>query len=181
MTPLIAEVADIPLAPLFGTAGLAAQLIGPLFRNRETILTVQLGATCCYAASYALFGQQTATAVCLTGAIQTTVALLAGNRPWLKWMGYVFLPLVLGAGALTFSGLPTLLAVMACCLVMIGRLQADTLRMRSVQLMAAPFGAAHDLLTGAWPCLAGACATFAIALTALRRERRERRASALPA
>lgn len=177
MTFLIDQAAALPLATLFGTAGLAAQLVWPLFRSRETMLTVQLGASCCYAASYFLMGQQTGTAVCLTGAIQTTVALLAGDRPWLGKMGYVFLPIALAIGMLTFSGLPTILAVTACCLIMIGRLQSDTLRMRRIQLCAAPLGATHDILIGAWPCLAGALAAFSIAFTALRREQRERRAA----
>lgn len=179
MIPLLAHAAEAPLATVIGSAGLAAQLAWPLFRTREAMLTVQLGAACCYAASYALMGQDTATAVCLTGAIQTTVALLAGDRPWLGRIGLVFLPVVLGVGALTYSGLPTILAVAACCLVMVGRLQPDTLRMRAIQLTAAPFGAAHDALVGAWPGLAGATVTFAIALAAFRRERRGRRTMAL--
>lgn len=181
MTTLFAHAAEIPLATMFGAAGLAAQVVWPLFRSREKILTVQLGAACCYATSYALMGQATGTAVCLTGAIQTTVALLAGDRPWLARMGYVFLPVVLGIGVLTFSGIATFLAVTACCLVMIGRMQSDTLRMRRIQLTASPFGAAHDVLIGAWPCLAGACVTFTIALTAFRRERRDRRPKSLTA
>ncbi|RYH11395.1 YgjV family protein [Tropicimonas sp. IMCC6043] len=181
MTTLIAHVTEIPPATMFGAAGLAAQLVWPFFRTRERILTIQLGASCSYATSYALMGQDTATAVCLTGAIQTTLALLAGGRPWLARMGYVFLPFVLGIGVLTYSGLPTLFAVAACCLVMIGRLQADTLQMRRIQLTASPFGAMHDVMVGAWPCLAGAFVTFAIAFTAFRRERRDRRAGAVTA
>jgi hypothetical protein len=174
MSALIAQTAEIPLATVFGSAGLVAQLVGPLFRSRETMVTVQLAAACSYAASYALMGQETATAVCLTGATQSAVALLAGNRRGLGKLGYFFLPVVLSIGVLTFSGLPTLFSVAACCLVMIGRLQADTLRMRGIQLTAAPLGATHDALIGAWPGFAGACVTFAIALTAFVRERRSR-------
>lgn len=181
MSTLIANIAELSPATLFGMAGLAAQMIWPLLHNRRTILTVQLGASCCYAASYALLGQQTGTAVCLTGAIQTTVALLAGDRRFLRKMGYVFLPAVLVIGACTFSGLPTVFALTACCLIMIGRLQSDTLRMRQVQLTATPFGATHDILVGAWPCLAGALLTFTIAFTAFCRERRARRSVALAA
>lgn len=174
MFTLIAQAAEAPFAIGFGCAGFAAQLAWPFFRRRETILTIQLGAACSYAASYALMGQNTGTAVCLTGAIQTTIALLAGDRPWLSRMGYVFLPVVMGVGALTYAGLSTLLAVTACCLVMIGRLQSDTLRMRGIQLSAAPFGAGHDVLVGAWPCLAGALLSFGIAGTAFLREARAR-------
>ena len=174
----IATLIDPTAAPVFGLAGLAAQLGWPLLRSRQAMLKGQLGAACCYATSYAMMGRETATAVCLIGAIQTTVALLAGERPWLSRMGYAFLPVVLGAGVLTYAGLPTIFAITACCLTMIGRLQSDTLRMRGVQLTASPFGAAHDVVVGAWPCLVAATVTFAIALTAFRRELRGRRLGA---
>ena len=120
-------------------------------------------------------GQDTATAVCLIGAIQTTVALSAGDRRWLSKLGYVFLPISLTIGALTYSGLPTLLAVTASCLIMIGRMQRDTLRMRGVQLTGLPFGAAHDAVVGAWPALAGALLSFAISAVRFRQELGERR------
>ena len=175
MTLAATSLIDPAAAPIFGIAGLAAQMVWPLFRRRDAMLTIQLGAACSYAASYALMGQNTAAAVCLTGAIQTTVALLAGDRAWLAKMGYVFLPVVLAVGAITYAGLPTLLAVTACCLIMIGRMQADTLRMRGVHLTASPFGAAHDVVVGAWPALAGALISFTIAATAFRRELKSRR------
>lgn len=181
MFDLLQHISEIPIAAAFGTLGLTAQLVWPLFRKREALLSIQLAATCSYATSYALMGQETATAVCLTGAIQTTVALLAGDRKWLPKLAYVFLPVVLGLGAMTYAGIQTVFAVMACCLMMLGRMQSDTLSMRRIQLCASPFGATHDVIVGAWPCLAGACFSFAIALTGFLRERRERGAVALPA
>lgn len=180
MDTAVLSFLDANAATAFGLAGLSAQLVWPLFRCRETILTIQLGGACSYAASYAVLGQETATAVCLTGAIQTTVALLAGDRSWLSRLGFVFLPFVMVIGLVTFSGLPTILAVTACCLIMLGRLQRDTLRMRSIQLAAAPFGAGHDIVVGAWPCLAGAAVSFLIATTALRREWRARQSEEQP-
>lgn len=165
---------DPIFAPVFGLSGLAAQFVWPFLKGREAILTVQLGASTSYATSYALLGQETATAVCLLGAIQTTVALLAGDRPWLARIGYGFLPVVLAIGVMTYSGLPTLFAITACCLVMIGRLQPDTLRMRGVQLTASPFGAAHDVVVGAWPNLVGAIVSFILAVTGFRREMQRR-------
>jgi len=172
MTLAIATLLDPAAAPLFGTAGLAVRVVSPLFARREQILTAQLAASCLFAASYALMDQSTATAVCLIGATQTTLALIAGDRPWLNRMGYVFLPVVLVLGAATYSGLPTILAVTACCLMMIGRLQQDLMRMRGIQLCASPFGAAHDIVVGAWPCLAGAILSFTVAAAAFRRELR---------
>ena len=171
MSSIVQTLIDPSAAPLYGTAALATRMASPLFACRERILAAQLGSSCLFAASYAVMGQQTATSVCLIGATQTTVALIAGDRPWLNRMGYVFLPVALVMGATTFTGLPTILAVMACCLMMIGRLQQDLMRMRGIQLCASPFGAAHDIVVGAWPCLAGAILSFIVAAAAFRRER----------
>jgi len=161
-------------APLFGTAGLAVRLAAPLFTRRETILTAQLAASCLYASSYALLQQQTAASVCMIGAAQTTLALAAGDRTWLNRTGYAFLPITLIMGLLTFSGLATILAVTACCLTMIGRLQCNLIRMRATQLCASPFNAAHDIVIGAWPCLAGGLLSFAVAAAAFHRELKRR-------
>ena len=170
MTAIVQTLIDPSAAPFYGTAALAARVVSPLFVCRERMLTAQLGSSCLFAASYSVMDQQTATAVCLIGAVQTTVALIAGNRAWLNRMGYVFLPIVLVMGAVTYSGVPTLLAVTACCLMMIGRLQHDLIRMRGIQLASGPFGATHDALVGAWPALFGALLSFAIASIAFRRE-----------
>ena len=181
MTHLIAHVAEIPLAIVFGSAGLATQLVWPLFRSRRTILGMQLGTVCAYATSYALLGQATATATCLTGALQTALVLAFGNRPWMPRVGLVFLPVVLAIGVFTYAGLPTLFAVAASCLTMIGRLQRDALAMRRIQLSATPFGALHDLVAAAWPALAGTLVTFAVGFAALRREHRVRVGNAVAA
>jgi hypothetical protein len=74
---------DPSAAPLFGIAGLAARMASPLFARRDPILAAQLAASCLFATSYALMQQPTATSVCLIGAVQTTVALIAGERPCL--------------------------------------------------------------------------------------------------
>lgn len=168
-------------ATLLGIAGLAAQLTWPLLQKRDAILLTQLGAASSYAASYALMGRETASALCLVGAIQTTVALLAGDRLWLSRAGYLFLPVVLAIGFATYAGLPTILAITACCLTMVARQQPDTLRMRGLMLGASPFGAAHDIAVGAWPCLAGAVVSFTISLAAFLRELRVHSPSQQPA
>ncbi|WP_112321367.1 YgjV family protein [Oceanibium sediminis] len=177
MIAAVHTLTDPSAAPLYGAAGLAVRMASPLFERRDHILGAQLAASCLFAASYALMDQPTATSVCLIGALQTAVALIAGDRPWLNRTGYVFLPVVLIMGAATFTGLPTILAVTACCLMMVGRLQQDLIRMRGIQLCSAPFGAAHDIVVGAWPCLAGAVLSFAIAAAAFRRERKRRAAA----
>ena len=163
------------MATAFGSAALAGQVAWPLLKKREHILTLQLGIAAAYAAHYGLQGVTSGATVCLVGATQTTIALLAGDRPWLSRMGLGFIPLVCLVGALTFSGPATILAVTACCLIMLGRLQSDTVRMRALMLAASPFGITHDIFTGAYPALAGALLSAAIAATAFHRELASRR------
>ena len=167
-------IQDLPLAPLFGAAGLAGQVAWPMLRDRQHILAAQLGIACCYATQYALMGQGTGMAVCLVGATQTTIALIAGDRPWLSRTGLVFVPLVLALAVVTWSGLPTLLAASACTLIMLGRMQRDILRMRAVMLCAAPFGIAYDLSVGAVPALIGAVLSLALSALAFRRALQDR-------
>ena len=163
------------MATAFGATALAGQVAWPLLKRRDHILTLQLGIAASYAAHYALQGVTSGATVCLIGATQTTIALLAGDRPWLSRMGLGFIPLVCLVGALTFSGPATLLAVAGCCLIMLGRLQSCTVRMRAIMLAASPFGIGHDAFVGAYPALVGALLSAAIAATAFHRELASRR------
>jgi len=170
MSGILAQFADAPLAAAFGTAGLAGQLVWPLFRSRLRILSTQIGIASCYATQYAFLGQWSGAGVCSVGATQSLISLLAGDRPWLRWLGLGFIPLVGLITYLTWSGAASAFAMTACCLVMIGRMQRDTLRMRIIMLCASPFGIGYDLTVGAAPALMGAILSACIGLAALRRE-----------
>ncbi len=171
-----------PVAGAFGAMGLCSQLVWPLFRARKAILTAQLGVGADYAVQYALLGAWSGAGVAGLGATQTALAFFAGDRPWLRRIGYAF-PGVVGVICLaTWSGLASLLAMTACSLIMIGRLQRDTLRLRLFLLAAAPFGVGYDLVVGAAPALVGALVSAGLGVVMLVRElRRRRRAAAPPA
>lgn len=169
-------ILDNPAAAAFGAVGLACQLTWPLFSKRRTILGIQMGIGTNYAAQYALLDAWSGAAVCALGASQTLIALLAGDRVWLRLLGLGFLPIVALACLATWAGISSLFALSACALVMIGRLQKDTVRLRQFMLAAAPFGMGYDLSVGAVPALAGACVSLVISLAALRRELRKRAA-----
>lgn len=161
---------EYPVAAAFGAAGLACQLVWPLFRMRRRILAGQFGAASGYATQYALLDQWSGAGVCTFGATQTAIALLFGERQWLRHLGFAFIPM---AGLLSYvmwSGVASAFATVAFCLVVIGRMQRDTLRMRAVILAASPFGISYDLAVGAGPALAGAILSCAIGLIAFRRE-----------
>jgi hypothetical protein len=175
MNGLIEIFQGNPMALVFGGFGLICQLIWPLFGERKAILSVQLGIGTNYGVQYALLDAWSGAGIALLGATQTVIALLAGDKPWLKKMGLAFLPLVGVVAFITWSGLPSLLSLTACSLVMLGRLQNDTLLLRVFLLAAAPFGIGYDVSVGAGVALCGAISSAVIALTMLVGEFRARR------
>lgn len=174
MTELVQFIEQNPLAVAFGLMGLACQLAWPLFSARRSMLTVQLGIGSFYAMQYALIGAWSGAGIASLGATQTVVALIAGDRTWLKKLGFIFLPLVAAVCYLTWVGAPSLFALAACSLIMIGRLQDDTIALRLFLLAAAPFGMGYDISVGALPALAGGITSAVIATTMLVREMRAR-------
>ncbi|MBT4890773.1 MAG: hypothetical protein HON65_14590 [Rhodospirillales bacterium] len=174
MSITISTLLDNPTAAAFGAAGLACQMIWPLLTKRRSMLGVQMGIGMNYAVQYSLMDAWSGAAVCIIGASQTLVALLVGENPRLRVLGLAFLPVVATAGMITWAGLPTLFVLIASALIMIGRLQHDTIRLRMFMLASAPFAMGYDLLVGAAPALIGACISLAISLAALRAELRKR-------
>ena len=168
-----------PVASAFGAAGLVFQLVWPLFRQRRTIMSMQFGIGASYSLHYALMDAWSGAGVAGLGATQSAIAFLGGDR-WLRRISYAFLPVAAAICYATWSGLPSILALTAMTLVMIGRMQRDTLRVRIVLLTAAPFGLLHDVLVGAAPALVGGIISAIIALVMLAREVKERRGARSP-
>lgn len=166
-----------PGAVVFGAAGLLCQLTWPLFSRRRTMLAIQFGIGTNYGLQYALLEAWSGAGICTIGATQTTVAFFAGDRPWLRFMGVGFLPVAAAISWMTWSGWASLLALAACSLIMLGRLQSDTLRIRMFLLASAPFGMGYDLAVGAAPAFCGAVASTGISVAMLVREIRRRRAA----
>jgi hypothetical protein len=169
-----------PLAAAFGTAGLVCQLVWPMLRRRKAILSLQFGIGANYSLSYALMDAWSGAGVAALGATQTAMTILAGDRPELRLFGIACLPTVAAISYATWSGLPSIFALTAVTLIMVGRMQHDTLRLRLLLLSAAPFGMAYDILVGATPALVGGIVSATIAVFGLAREIRERRAARLP-
>jgi hypothetical protein len=167
-----------PLAAAFGAAGLLCQLAWPLFRSRKTILTAQFGIGADYSLQYALLGAWSGAEVACIGAMQSVLSFFAGERPWLRQTGFVFLPVVAVLCFANWSGVETLFALTAVTLIMVGRLQSDTLRLRILLLAAAPFGIGYDVLVGALPALIGGIVSASIASVMLVREIKSRRQAA---
>jgi hypothetical protein len=164
-----------PGATAFGALGLGCQLAWPWFRTRRVILSIQFGIGVLYCVQYALLGAFSAAGVCAIGATQTLLALAAGDRAELRRAGLLFLPIVASLCLATWSGLPSLLAMIAVTFTMIGRLQTDMFLLRLLQLGAVPFALSHDLLVGAAPALVGCVVSALVGVVGAAREFRLRR------
>ena len=177
----LTQVLSDPLAAGFGCAGLLCQLLWPVFRARRTMLAAQLGAGLDYALHYLLLDAWTGALICLVGATQTGVAIVATPRQRALLAVTAFLPAGALVTALTWSGAASAFALGALALTMTGRLQTDTLRMRVLLLAAAPLSMAHDVAVGSFPALCGGMIAASVASTMLLRELRLRRSSCTPA
>lgn len=166
------------MAAAFGAMGLFCQLIWPLFRDRRAIMSAQFGIGADYGMQYALLGAWSGAGLAGIGATQSALAFFAGERPWMRRAGVVFLPIVVAVVYATWSGIASFFALAAVTLIMIGRMQGDTLRLRVFLLAAAPFGISYDIAVGAAPALVGAVTSAIIAATMLAREIRQRRSAA---
>jgi hypothetical protein len=183
--PAMGELEEIilgnPWAAVFGAMGLLCQLIWPLFRTRRAIMTAQFGIGADYSIQYALLGAWSGAGVAGLGAMQSALAFFAGERAWLRHVGLLFLPVVGAIGYATWSGLASLFALAAFTLIVLGRMQRDTLRLRVLLLAAAPFGIGYDFIVGAVPAFIGAIVSAIIAVTMLVREINARQQAGAPA
>jgi hypothetical protein len=169
-----------PLAAAFGTIGLLCQLIWSVFRARKAIITLQFGIGSHYSVQYALLGAWSGAGVAGLGALQSVLAFFADERPWLRNAGFLFLPVVGAIGYATWNGIASAFALTAVTLIMLGRLQRDTLRLRVFLLAAAPFGIGYDIAVSALPALMGGIVSAIIASTMLVREIKSRRQAVGP-
>lgn len=168
----LANVVSLPV--LVGAIGLSCQLFWPLLRSRRDILMVQAGIGLGYGLQYALLDAWSGAFVCWLGTSQTLLILFAGKRRLQKAASLLMFPLLAIVGTITWVGAPSAFAMTACGLTMIGRYQNDTVRLRSIQLTAAPFGMAYDVSVGALPALCGGAIAASIAFIALYREIKRR-------
>jgi len=166
---------DDPLAAAFGTVGFLCQLIWPIFHARKAILVAQFGIGADYSIQYMLLEAWSGAGVAGLGALQTVLAFFAGERSWLRHVGFIFLPLVGAVGYVTWNGTASVFALVAVILIIVGRMQRDTLRLRILLLAASPFGIGYDIVVGALPALIGGVVSAIIASIMLVREINSRR------
>src|SRR5262245_33427429 len=158
-----------PAASLCALLGAICVAGWPLCRTRRGMLLVQVGIGIGYGLHYALWGGVTAAVVNGLGAVQTTASLLSATSPRLRWLGYALMAAIIGACALTWHGLPSILAAIGQTLTALGRVQISPWAMRVLVLSGTLFWAAHDRLIGS-PLLIPDLLSLAMGAVALLRQ-----------
>jgi hypothetical protein len=86
-------------------------------------------------------------------ALQTVVAMYFFERPRLRWIYYLLMPVLAVGSLITWHGLSSLLAGLAAILSAIGRVQVNETYMRTCLLISAAIWLAHDFVVGSLPGL----------------------------
>ena len=155
-----------PAASAFALLGTICFIGWPLCRTRRGMLLVQVGIGFGFGLHYALWGGATAALVNGLGAVQTAASLLFGTSRRLRWLGFAFIPGIVGACALTWNGFPSILAAAGQILMAFGRVQIAPSAMRALVLSGTFFWLAHDRIVGSPLLIADllSLATGAVAL-----------------
>jgi hypothetical protein len=170
MEQMLIVLAGNPAAAVAGLVAMVCFVAGPLFPARWTMLTAYIGNNLCFALHYALLGHWTAAAMNGLMSVQTVVAIMLVRQPRLRWAYYALMPVLALASAVTWQGVPSLLAAAATTLSTIGRMQTNDLVLRVLLLAATPFWAVHDLIIGSFPGLIADVLNMATGATMLLRD-----------
>ncbi len=164
---MLNSLLDNPTAAATGLFALICLSVWPLFRSRSGILLVQLGAGIGFACHYALLDMAAPSLVNVLGAVQTLAALFARRSTALNKIGYVLIPLMIGAGIYFWSGPTSALCVAAMGLIALGRMQDNQSALRLLILAGGVFWSVHDYLVESWIALTADVLSLAIGLAML--------------
>ena len=167
------------LAMAAGAVAFVSLVSWPLFKDRRTILLLQLMVGLSFASHYALLGITAAAVVNILGSVQTTAAIFADDSPAMRKLGYGLIALMIAAGLAFWTGPLSALCVIAMGLIAVGRMQSDPLKLRLICMSGGAFWMVHDFLAESWIAFSADTASLMIAIISLVRMRTEFRAFTL--
>ena len=142
-----------PIAAYAGLVAMICYVAWPLCRTRPTMLATYIGNNLGFMVHYSLLGQWTAVAMNGVLAVQTVVAMHLAERPRLRWIYSLLMPVLAVGSLVTWHGLPSLLAGCAAVLSAIGRVQVNETHLRTWLLASAAIWLGHDFVVGSLPGL----------------------------
>lgn len=133
---------------VFVLVGCVCVVTWPLFSTRWGMLLAQLLLTASFGLHYAIEGATTGAALNGLSALQVAAALAFGTSPRLWWVGTALIPAIVVGAFVTWSGMPSLLALIGTLLISVGRVQIDPRALQILVLAGTPFWLAHDVVVG---------------------------------
>ena len=143
------SIIDTHLASdVFGALALAALSFSSLSIERRTILLIQSAGSTAFSLHFLLLGSGTAALTCAVSVLQLAAAALITHRGRLFAFYAALLPLVAWTVAVTWQGLPSVLAAAGALFACAARLQRSIAPMARLSLCGAPLWVAHNFLVG---------------------------------
>ena len=137
-----------PAASAFAFFGAICLIGWPLCRSRRGMLLLQIGIGVGYCLHYLLWEAQPPPPSTVWGLRRQPRRSCSGGRPRLRWLVFAPIPVLAGACALTWHGLPSALALVGKTLTAFGRVQLDARAMRVLVSCGTLFWLAHDTVIG---------------------------------
>lgn len=168
------------LAAAAGYAGVVTSIIWALFKNRTTILVVQLIGSLLFCVHWALLGAQTALVMTAVSVAQVAAAIPLGHRPSFRYVYIATVPVTAVLMAATWNGLPSFLAMLGTAVLSVGRYQVNTMALRVILLIAGPFWFAHNAMVGSTPGMVSDSLSFLVNGVTILRMLAEQRGARAP-
>ena len=153
---------DTGLLPnALGLLGVVCNIGWPFFRHRSAMLWGQTVGFSAFTAHFLLLGANTGALMSALGGVQAILAVPLGRSARFRMLYLAVLPVIAGAVALTWMGLPSVFSGTAMAIISVGRYQLDVVRFRVLMLVCIPFWSAHNVLVGSIPGLISDAFSFA--------------------
>lgn len=158
------------IATLFGLAGVVANTLWPLIKQRKKLLAGQLIACVLMAIHFALLNAVTGAVIMTMAGIQAALAIPLEEHPRFRQLYLLSALLTPLLCWLTWQGWASLFSSLALILFCLGNLQLDMLRLRRLLLACILAWVAHNLLAGSYPALISNALALATSLYGLWRQ-----------
>lgn len=155
--------ANLPLLATFlGYAGVIANLVWPLMRNRTALLSWQVVACAFMLMHFELLSAHTGALIMFVAGVQAAVAIPLGRSPRFKFIYLGSLVLVPIVCYLTWQGPQSVFSSLALAIVCVANFQLNQLHQRALLITAIFAWIAHNLMVGSTPGLVSNALAFCI-------------------
>lgn len=157
------------LANGFGFAGVVANLVWPLMRNRSALLAWQVVACSLMTIHFELLAAHSGALIMFVAGVQATLAIPLGHSPRFKLIYLASLLLTPLVCFLSWQGPQSIFSSLALAIVCIANFQLNQLRQRALLITAIFAWVAHNVMVDSVPGLVSNTLAFCVSAVMLFR------------